>query len=93
MDLPGRYGGEEFILILPETDKEKAFNVSERIRQQVEENRFKTMAGEIISVTISIGLADISDLESKNNELELVKIADSRLYKAKRSGKNKVISS
>lgn len=92
VDLPGRYGGEEFILILPETDKEKALTVSERIRQQVEENRFKTMAGEIIAVTVSIGLADFSDLESKNNELELVKIADSRLYKAKRTGKNKVVS-
>lgn len=92
VDLPGRYGGEEFIIILPETDKANAFSVGERIRARVQDQRFKTMNGEPITVTVSLGLSDIHDLDNKTNELELIKAADSRLYKAKRSGKNKVIS-
>ncbi len=91
VDLPGRYGGEEFILILPETDKLSAVNVAERIREQVQKYRFKTMNGEPLTVTISLGLGEYKDLENKSNELELIKIADSRLYKAKRTGKNKVV--
>jgi len=92
VDLPGRYGGEEFILVLPETGREQAVIVAERIRKQVEEHRFKSINNEILQVTVSIGLADVSDLENKSNELELIKVADSRLYKAKRTGKNKVVS-
>jgi two-component system cell cycle response regulator len=91
VDLPGRYGGEEFILILPETGKENAVTVAERIRDKVQNHTFKTMSGEPITLTISLGLGESSDLESKANELELIKIADARLYKAKRTGKNKVV--
>ncbi|MCP4217887.1 MAG: diguanylate cyclase [bacterium] len=91
VDLPGRYGGEEFIVILPETTKENAMVVAERIRVQVLNNTFKTMNGEPVSVTISLGIGDIADLDNKTNELELIKIADSRLYNAKRTGKNKVV--
>lgn len=92
VDLPGRYGGEEFILILPETAKEKALIVAERLRKQVQDFTFKTMNGEPLTVTISVGLSEYADLDNRNNDLELIKIADSRLYKAKRTGKNKVVS-
>jgi diguanylate cyclase (GGDEF)-like protein len=91
-DLPGRYGGEEFILILPETGKENAKKVAERIREQVQNHKLKTMSGEPISITISLGLSELKELDDKSNELELIKIADSRLYKAKGTGKNKVVS-
>lgn len=91
VDLPGRYGGEEFILILPETSKDSAITVSERLREKVCEHTFKTMNGEPLTISVSIGLSELSDLENKTNELEMLKIADSRLYKAKRTGKNKVV--
>lgn len=92
VDLPGRYGGEEFILVLPETDISNAHTVAERIREKVRQHHFKTMNGEPLTVTVSIGVADIGDLDNKTNELELIKIADSRLYKAKNTGKDKVVS-
>ncbi len=91
VDLPGRYGGEEFILILPETGKDDGVIVAERLRKKVREHTFKTMNGEPITISISLGLSELSDLENKTNELEMIKIADSRLYKAKRTGKNKVV--
>ncbi len=91
VDLPGRYGGEEFILVLPETGKESAVIVAERIREKVQNYKFKTMNGDPLTVTISLGLSGTEDLDNKTNELELIKIADSRLYKAKRTGKNKVV--
>ncbi len=91
VDLPGRYGGEEFILILPETDKDDGIIVAERLREKVREHTFKTMNGEPLTISISLGLSELSDLENKTNELEMIKIADSRLYKAKRTGKNKVV--
>lgn len=92
VDLPGRYGGEEFILILPETERENAAMVSDRIREKVLNHTFKTMNADPLTVTISMGVSELSDLDNKTNELELIKIADARLYKAKRTGKNKVVS-
>jgi diguanylate cyclase (GGDEF)-like protein len=92
VDLPGRYGGEEFVLVLPETKKEDAITVAERIREKVQNFTFKTMNGEPLTLTISLGVSEMEDLENKTNELELIKIADARLYKAKRTGKNKVVS-
>lgn len=92
IDLPGRYGGEEFLLLLPGTAKENARIVAERIREQVEKHPFKTLGGERITITISQGLCDMNDVENKSNELELIKIADSRLYQAKKTGKNKVVA-
>jgi diguanylate cyclase (GGDEF)-like protein len=92
VDLPGRYGGEEFILVLPETEKENAVTVAERIREKVQNHTFKTMSGEPLTLTISLGVSEMEDLDNKTNELELIKIADARLYKAKRTGKNKVVS-
>lgn len=92
IDLPGRYGGEEFIVVLPETSKEKAGVVAERIRAHVQETLLKTVAGDPLTVTVSIGLCSISDLENPGSEFDLIKVADSRLYQAKRAGKNRVFS-
>ncbi|MDD8013306.1 MAG: diguanylate cyclase [Acidobacteriota bacterium] len=92
IDLPGRYGGEELILILPETSKENARVVGERVRERVQSTLLKTMAGNPLTVTVSIGLACLSELVNPDNELELVKIADGRLYQAKRAGKNRLVS-
>ncbi len=90
-DIPGRYGGEEFILILPETSIDDTVIVAERIRASVESFDFLSIVNEKLIVTISIGISNLITMESNKNELELIKVADSNLYKAKKTGKNRVI--
>lgn len=82
LDLIGRYGGEEFLIIFPETIDEKACSVSERIRKAVESLKFDK-----ITMSISGGLVNY-DNQSADEMLEL---ADNRLYIAKRTGKNRII--
>jgi len=78
VDMVCRYGGEEFIIILPQTDKTGATIIAERIRVQV---------GLFFPTTISIGISSFPD-DGKEIE-QLVEKADNALYKAKQSGKNK----
>ncbi len=91
VDIPGRYGGEEFIIILPETEKNSGVKIAERIRKNIMETRFKSFINRDITITISLGVSCISELDIKENEMEIIKLADKRLYKAKLSGKNKVV--
>ena len=85
-DIIGRYGGEEFIILLPNTNKEKALNMAEKIRVNVEDAK---ILGDKRNITISIGIA-ISDNESLTSE-EIIGRADQALYKAKHEGKNRCI--
>jgi len=91
-DTVGRYGGEEFMAVLPETDGKRARHVAERIRQTIEELRVTTSTGEEITVTASLGVADLSP----NGEVDgvdagaLIKRADDALYRAKEAGRNRV---
>ncbi len=88
-DILGRIGGEEFAVVLPETDKEAAFHVAERIRGAVAEGSLM-INGERIGFTVSTGLASLTD---RVDRLETLLIeADGALYKAKESGRNRVIS-
>ncbi len=88
IDLLGRFGGDEFILLLVETNAADALNVAERIRQQVAATPVETEKGPL-NITVSLGLAhmggDFLDL------VALISSADSALYQAKNSGRNKVI--
>jgi diguanylate cyclase (GGDEF)-like protein len=89
-DVACRYGGEEFVLILPETNIEGANTVAEKIRQTVENNRVHYLKdGEEIElrVTISIGVAELKDGQDR---MRLIERADNALYKAKESGRNRV---
>lgn len=88
VDLEGRFGGEEFCIALPETDKEGAAQVAERIRSAVE-NRKISVYGETTEVTISVGVAVYP--KDKKELAELIQSADEALYEAKRSGKNKTV--
>ena len=87
IDIFGRYGGEEFVLLLPENDIAMAYVVAERLRQVVAEMPLETDQGEI-SITISLGVTaatqDTKDLPS------LIERADQALYLAKHSGRNRV---
>lgn len=90
VDLLGRYGGEEFVIALPDTDKGSAAHVADRIRQSVEKHRFKAY-DETITMTISIGVATYPD--DGSDVTVLIDRADQALYKAKAEGRNKVVSS
>ena len=85
-DIIGRYGGEEFIVLLPNCDKNKAISVAEKIRTNVDDAK---ILGEKRKVTISIGIA-MSNNERISSD-EIVKRADQALYRAKHEGKNRCI--
>ncbi|MBT7408096.1 MAG: diguanylate cyclase [Methylococcales bacterium] len=87
-DLVGRWGGEEFLCVLPETLCDDAMLVTERLRKMVCETPIP-IEGRDLSVSISIGVATFDS--SCNHFDDLVKLADARMYEAKRTGRNKVI--
>lgn len=80
-DIVGRYGGEEFMVIAPETNAEEALRLAEKLRQSVEQFTFN----DVNKVTISIG---VSELKKEGNPDEMIKTADEALYKAKEQGRN-----
>ena len=85
-DIPGRYGGEEFVAILPNTDSEGAIKVAERIAERARENHYDWMDR---AATLSVGVATVPTIDAKSGE-DLVQIADSAMYSAKTTGKDKV---
>jgi diguanylate cyclase (GGDEF)-like protein len=87
VDVVGRMGGEEFIILLPETDLTNTHKAAERLRSRILENGFVTDAGEV-HVTASFGVAEYKD--SIQDMDELYRQADEALYKAKNSGRNQV---
>lgn len=87
-DSPGRYGGEEFGIILPETDAENARILCERIRDAIEKSVVTTSAGDI-RYTISMGIAQLTG--EPENYMQWMQKADEALYQAKESGRNRVV--
>lgn len=94
-DAVGRYGGEEFLLLLPETDAAGALVVAEKLRHLVEGLELRTAEGDTLRATISIGLASLDELARGEpvTVATFIGLADARLLAAKRSGRNTVISS
>lgn len=86
-DILGRYGGDEFVVMLPETTHSKAIDIAERIRQAIENTSFSA-DGNRVSSTVSIGVACFPE-DSKISE-EILAIADKALYESKLKGKNSV---
>jgi diguanylate cyclase (GGDEF)-like protein len=88
-DLPARFGGEEFVLLLPHTDSPMAARVAERILSAVRQHVF--LAGEHpTSLTVSAGVATYDAGDPIASAEDLVKFADAALYRAKGAGKNRV---
>jgi two-component system, cell cycle response regulator len=90
IDLPCRYGGEEFVVIMPDTVLADAERIADRIRRHVGGSPFRVDGGrELLTVTISVGVA--STLGETDNPDALLKRADAGLYEAKSGGRNQVI--
>lgn len=89
-DLIARYGGEEFVILLGNVEREEALQIAERVRSAVENKDF-IVPGSSASLgqTVSIGVAE---LEAEDDVEKLIARADKALYKAKNSGRNKVVS-
>jgi diguanylate cyclase (GGDEF)-like protein len=88
VDVPGRLGGEEFAILLPETDAQGALTGAERLRRALAEHSFE-LEGRTVEVTASFGVAEHTPGQSAD---ELLRSADAALYRAKEQGKNRVSS-
>lgn len=86
-DIAGRYGGEEFVVLLPDTDSEGAASVAERLRQAIEAHEV-VYEGHSIRFTVSLGIADLS--QPTSGYAQLIERADSALYVSKSAGRNRV---
>jgi diguanylate cyclase (GGDEF)-like protein/PAS domain S-box-containing protein len=88
-DIPGRYGGEEFGIVLPETDINQAETFANRLCKTIKKTTFETKDEESISVTASAGVAQ---LDYKNSTCsKIIEQADNALYMAKNQGRNQVV--
>jgi diguanylate cyclase (GGDEF)-like protein/PAS domain S-box-containing protein len=90
LDIVGRYGGEEFVILLPETPANRALTVAERLRTTIETTPFTLPSGDI-HITVSLG---VHTLNSNDGDVDnLVFNADAALYAAKAAGRNRVCAS
>jgi two-component system cell cycle response regulator len=90
VDLACRYGGEEFVVVLSDTDPAHAYSIGERLRRAVEKRNF--VIGHPMTevpVTVSIGVA--SSTGGDDDSVQILRRADAALYRAKREGRNRVI--
>ncbi len=87
-DIAGRYGGEEFAIILPSTDMSGSLVVAERLRKNIEESKV-TFDGQEIPFTSSFGVAEFNDQLTDSDKL--IASADDALYQAKENGRNQVV--
>ena len=87
-DIPNRYGGEEFVILLPNCDLDCALSIAERLRVTIAQELFRYDGLPPIRQTVSIGVACSSDEYSSRNNI--VKTADTALYKAKQAGRNRI---
>ncbi len=86
-DLLGRWGGEEFILLMSNSSLERAAETAEAFRSAVASHTFK-YEDVVIPITVSIGAANVS--KDHTNYIDLYKVADQALYHSKENGKNQV---
>jgi len=87
--IAGRWGGEEFLVFLPDTDDDRALEIANRVRLDVAERPFPVDGGDSLAVTVSGGCATSDGTDPEG----LVRLADAALYVAKESGRNRIIPS
>lgn len=89
VDLVARYGGEEFAVVLLEIERKGAYEVAKRLRQAIEQIEIKSLDGQPLKITASLGVACYPD--DAADKTELIQITDKALYEAKDTGRNRVI--
>ncbi|MFY9571489.1 MAG: GGDEF domain-containing protein, partial [Blastocatellia bacterium] len=87
-DFVARYGGDEFVLMLPETTAKRALQMAERVRLRIVGHRFRGGVGAEIHLTASFGVASFP--EHANHAEKLIELADAAMYEAKQRDKNNV---
>ncbi len=90
IDLACRFGGEEFVVVMPDTDGEIAERVAERVRSEIERAPFEISRGVFVTVTVSVGVATL--IRAGDSVDALMKRADKGLYEAKNAGRNRVVA-
>lgn len=91
IDLACRYGGEEFVVVMPDTDGEVAEKVAERIRAEIARTPFSIgKDGQTLDVTVSVGVSSLK--RGADTVADLMKRADVALYEAKTGGRNRVVA-
>jgi len=89
-DVVSRFGGEEFVVLFPQTSLETAAEISERIRLEIEKSIVNLEDGQKISVTVSIGVSQVHNTNDGSIN-DVIQRADEGLYRAKESGRNRVV--
>ena len=90
IDLAIRFGGEEFVIIMPETSMDQALVVAERLRNRIATEPFRVSEDLSIAITTSIGLGSFEDIHDTSEKI--LARADQALYQAKRNGRNQVVT-
>jgi diguanylate cyclase (GGDEF)-like protein len=97
-DVLARYGGEEIVLLLPETNLAQGLCVAEKIRKAIMAMRFELPTGGLLPITVSLGVAEIHDalrgapVESTDLQVAFIECADKALYLAKKAGRNQAVA-
>jgi len=86
-DVFGRYGGEEFVIVLPNTDAKVAADLAERVRKQIEAYNFE-FSGKVLKQTVSMGVSE--NMGKFQTFKDLLEDADKKLYQSKSGGRNRV---
>lgn len=93
-DVISRYGGEEFVVLLPQTALRQAREIAERMRIAIATHPLQSLSGTNLAVTISIGVALLPEKlagDDKQSAQDLISVADAALYRAKEGGRNRVV--
>lgn len=94
-DTIARYGGEEFVVLLPRSELHHSRQIAERIRRSIEDAQIEALSGQLLKVSVSIGVSMLADAPASEPQAALVEAlvaaADQALYQAKNGGRNRVV--
>lgn len=91
IDLACRFGGEEFVFVMPDTDQDQALSIAERLRAAIADMKVDVGQAEPIQISVSIGVATSLEDIAADSPQAMLKRADEALYAAKKSGRNRVL--